>query len=336
MNDEDPLPDAPKASVANADSEAAADAEPAIDDGASETPAARFAARLRALRTEAGNPSYRHLARVMNYSPSTIADATAGRRLPTEPVVRAFAAACKADPDQWAELLRAAAVGVEAAGDETLSAATPAAPPETAGANGEGDVGAVVHADGAAWWPARRARQSLTVAGAVVLLLAGYGIGLVTRGSATTTLPQSSKTAAATPSPSYSYPAADGSDPVAAGCAGDARLLDKSPVMHNGVQVGALELKYSPRCHAGWARVYLYPAAAPSLTGTLASVTVTAEDGTSTSIAARLHMDIPNYTNVVQPHGGCLGASAVLGPDTTAPDHAQIACDAPPAPPSGP
>lgn len=92
---------------------------------------ADFAARLRALRADAGSPSFRQLAKLTNYSSSTLADATAGKRLPTEPVLRALVVACGADPEPWvAELRRIAAAAAEPtprpAGPEPAPPATPA------------------------------------------------------------------------------------------------------------------------------------------------------------------------------------------------------------------
>lgn len=60
-----------------------------------------FAGKLRGLREAAGSPSFRHLARMTHYSASTLAEATAGHRLPTEAVVKAFVTACGQDPDPW-------------------------------------------------------------------------------------------------------------------------------------------------------------------------------------------------------------------------------------------
>jgi hypothetical protein len=82
------------------------------------------------------------------------------------------------------------------------------------------------------------------------------------------------------------YPAADGADPVAAGCLPDARLIDKMVVFDGPAQVGAVELEYSPHCDAGWARAYLYPVGVPTLSGTLATVTIAAGDGTAATWTA--------------------------------------------------
>ncbi|GGO42842.1 nSTAND1 domain-containing NTPase [Streptomyces lasiicapitis] len=71
-------------------------------------PAARFAAELRKLRQEAGAPSYRVMARQASYSVTALSQAAAGERLPSLAVVRAYAEACGADPEEWERRLREA------------------------------------------------------------------------------------------------------------------------------------------------------------------------------------------------------------------------------------
>jgi hypothetical protein len=70
---------------------------------------ARFAHELRQLRRAAGSPSYRDLGRRVNYSPSVLSTAAAGRALPTLAVTRAFAVACQVDPAPWERRWREAA-----------------------------------------------------------------------------------------------------------------------------------------------------------------------------------------------------------------------------------
>jgi WD40 repeat protein len=70
-----------------------------LDPGVS--PLTEFAADLRRLREKAGSPPYRELAGRAHYSWSTLADAAAGRRLPSLPVTLAYVSACGADPAEW-------------------------------------------------------------------------------------------------------------------------------------------------------------------------------------------------------------------------------------------
>jgi WD40 repeat protein len=64
-------------------------------------PAAQFAAGLRELRRQAGNPGYRELSERAGYSATTLADAAGGRRLPSLPVTLAFVSACAGDRARW-------------------------------------------------------------------------------------------------------------------------------------------------------------------------------------------------------------------------------------------
>ncbi|MFC6018797.1 helix-turn-helix domain-containing protein [Plantactinospora solaniradicis] len=56
---------------------------------------------LRKLRAEAGNPTYRVLARSAGYSATTLSEAAGGARLPTLDVLLAYVGACHGDPDHW-------------------------------------------------------------------------------------------------------------------------------------------------------------------------------------------------------------------------------------------
>ena len=75
---------------------------------------ARFAHDLRELRRIAGNPSYREMARIANFSHSTLAAAASGKSLPSLPVTLAYVCACGGDKttwtDRWRELARSQTV----------------------------------------------------------------------------------------------------------------------------------------------------------------------------------------------------------------------------------
>lgn len=62
---------------------------------------AAFARDLREVRHRAGTPSYRWLADRTGYSPSTLAKAASGKRLPTFPVLLAYVRACGGDAQRW-------------------------------------------------------------------------------------------------------------------------------------------------------------------------------------------------------------------------------------------
>ncbi|MES4901031.1 MULTISPECIES: helix-turn-helix domain-containing protein [unclassified Streptomyces] len=72
-------------------------------------PVQRLAFELRKLRAEAGSPTYRAMAARTDHGASTLSQAAAGERLPTLPVVLAYAQACGGDPEEWEERWRQAA-----------------------------------------------------------------------------------------------------------------------------------------------------------------------------------------------------------------------------------
>ncbi len=74
--------------------------------GVEDTPLLRFAGDLRRLRQRAGTPSYRELGRRAHYSAAALSEATAGRRLPSLAVTRAFVRECGGDVDEWTERWR--------------------------------------------------------------------------------------------------------------------------------------------------------------------------------------------------------------------------------------
>ncbi|MFE7760419.1 helix-turn-helix domain-containing protein [Streptomyces sp. NPDC057438] len=64
-------------------------------------PVQRLAHELRLLREKAGKPPYREMARRAGYSTTALSQAAAGDQLPTPAVVRAYAEALDADPEEW-------------------------------------------------------------------------------------------------------------------------------------------------------------------------------------------------------------------------------------------
>ncbi|WP_405828133.1 hypothetical protein [Streptomyces sp. NBC_01176] len=73
-----------------------------------------FAADLRRLRAEAGSPPYRELARRAHYSSTSLADAAAGRKLPSLAVTLAYVQACDGDPADWETRWRSTAAQLAA------------------------------------------------------------------------------------------------------------------------------------------------------------------------------------------------------------------------------
>jgi DNA polymerase III delta prime subunit len=100
-------------------------------------PIAEFAHELRELRNQAGNPSYRELARIALYAPSVLSSAASGHRLPTLPVALAFVAACGGDRAVWKQRWQEAAAKagiVKPVLERAPAVAAPPAPPSRAAA----------------------------------------------------------------------------------------------------------------------------------------------------------------------------------------------------------
>lgn len=96
-------------------------------------PAQAFAARLRALREQAGRPSYRSLAAIANYSTTTLSQAAAGHDLPSLEVTLAYVRACGGGGDRewavgWHEAARACRGQLPAAGSKEPKAIEDSAP----------------------------------------------------------------------------------------------------------------------------------------------------------------------------------------------------------------
>jgi hypothetical protein len=267
----------------------------------------RFAADLRELRVRAGSPSYRQLARTTHYSSSTLAGAVAGKRLPTEPVLVAFVTACGGDPDEWVRKLRRA--GEPVAGDRaqppihTMPAGAPARPRR--------------------WYR----RGALVLAGCALVAIGATGEAVVhTALDDPAVAPSDAPVYTATPTSAPTGRVSDGTDPHVGGCYDDGQLADKAPVMEDGVQIGALELRYSPRCAAGWTRLYLYPGQ-PTMLG---QAVVGSGDGRTASLTDPLVRQVPVYTDVIVPgKGGCLSAQGVVYTTGRRPLTAAIRCEAP-------
>ncbi|MFI1172497.1 nSTAND1 domain-containing NTPase [Streptomyces melanogenes] len=71
-------------------------------------PVQRFAQALRLLRQEAGGPTYRDMAREVEYSSAALSRAASGDTLPSLAVALAYVTACGADPAGWEERWREA------------------------------------------------------------------------------------------------------------------------------------------------------------------------------------------------------------------------------------
>lgn len=77
-------------------------------------PIQRLAHELRVLREKGGKPPYREMAKRVGYSTTALSQAAAGEQLPSLAVMRAYAEALDADPDEWERRWREADAEVRA------------------------------------------------------------------------------------------------------------------------------------------------------------------------------------------------------------------------------
>lgn len=275
-------------------------------------PLHQFAAELRALRREAGNPTYRELSERSHYSPSALSRAASGHSLPTLAVIIGFVTGCGADPEPWRRRWRevADAVGLpdepesspaeQAAEDDeaalpepSLEEPSPPSPPPRF-----------------AWARTRSARIAASVAAGALLLVVAAAV-IVTSGHPAsrqkhvTTLSSTTSEDSGLPA----QPVTDGVDPKRSGCGQDGVSLDSVPLIFPADRLaGTVELRYSPRCRVAWTRFV------PAPTGRGAGDTVTvaiARPSDSVEIPFTItYGDEAVWSDVLRTSVGCVQAKA--------------------------
>jgi hypothetical protein len=291
-------------------------------------PVARFACELRALRQAAGAPGYRTMAARANYSATVLSRAASGNELPSLPVALAYVTACGGDPVEWEALWREVVgqlphgTGTRLAGD--AGNRIPAAGITEGSLTGVSRSRAVMvksvirNVAEARYWALASILAMAAVSGWATALagFAGHDGSHTAARSTAGNVAVGIRSAAAIPPADLS----DGNDPTESGCAPGAvtvahatvRLLAATIIAGiprtAGTAVGQVELRYSPRCHAAWARATPSPG---YKVGSLGSVTVTITrraDGTYSSFRAAAITEA--YGDLLLTRGGCLTAAA--------------------------
>jgi len=182
-------------------------------------PLQRFAHDLQVLRRQAGEPTYRTMARAAGLSPTVLSQATKGRRLPTLQTTLAFVRACGGDAaaekewhSKWEEIR-----------DAHHQACAPEPVPD----------------------PLPEVRQS---SGRRRLLLLAVGAVVVSALAALTVL--------VWPSGPAVHPIADGEDPYIRHCGPDQQAMERQPIYRaDGTAYGWVVLFYSAACKGAWGYV---------------------------------------------------------------------------------
>jgi hypothetical protein len=273
--------------------------------------AAGLAAQLRQLREEAGRPSYRQLARTAYYSPSALSQAAAGRELPSLAVALAFAEACGGDRQEWTARWQAAAA---ASGAVTASPEVSAPGDEPATAAGRGIR---ARRD----WVRRARWRRLSMAGLAAAAVAGC---LLAWSSHDGTTPQ----VVQRPVGGLSAPVFDGASPDVAGCdIGSGVLGSRSVLAGNGVLLGTVQLRYSRRCAAVWARFLPSPALSGAGAVVITLKLVRRPDGT-TEVSSLRFTGGRQRSDLLLLHAGCAQGSVEITRSGRALASATTACQA--------
>lgn len=286
---------------------------------------AAFARDLSQMRDLAGAPSYRRLAAVTHFAPSTLAEALRGRRLPTEAVVRALAGACDSDVEHWVARWRTAVAESRRVPAAVVEVSPPTDVVEVGGAVEVGPAGRAGRPDHLQH-PARRRFGAALVAAALAALVVVAGLSgvVVGRGTAPAGAPQGVAGAAGT-GPSVAPAVQDGGDPETSGCARDARVLARADLRGDDATTGRLEIRWSLHCGVVWAT--LDRAGAPWPARTDAQVTLTTSDGRSASYTVPM---VPVTTAMFRLGQFCASAQAVAhDPDFRGQAVASTACVTP-------
>lgn len=278
-------------------------------------PLHRFACDLRQLRLDAGSPRYRELARETQYSTSVLSRAASGRELPSLAVTLAYVGACGGDTKDWQARWEALArqsqlpsVLPVAAVDQGPSHLFPEPPP-------------AVVADHESPGPAIQRLRDVVLAAGVLLLVASLAVGwIVTAASSKGPQPLAdpSLARAAAPLPLLH----NGGDPKEDGCAPGAVTIAQAQIraaeqvaaagqsFAQGTVLGTVELRYSARCQAAWARVTLVSAFDHPLSGQETVGDIRPADHAGSTWSPGFVEQA--YSDLLLTSGGCVSAYAVF------------------------
>jgi hypothetical protein len=270
---------------------------------------AALAAQLRQLREDAGRPPYRQLARTAYYSHSALSQAAAGRELPSLAVTLAFVEACGGDRQEWTARWQAAAA---ASGVVT-------ALPEVSAASDGPATAARQRVRARLDWTRRARWRLLSMAGLAAVtgcLWAWPGYGGRT--------PQVVSGPVGGPAQVF-----DGASPDVADCdVGSGELGSRSVVAGNGGLLGMVQLRYSRRCAAVWARFVPSPALSGAGAVLITLELVRRSDG-KTEVSSLRYTGRRQRSDLLLLHFGCAQGSVKITRSGRALASATTACQSP-------
>jgi len=260
-------------------------------------PVQRFAADLRKLRGEAGNPPYRDMARTAHISKASLSAAASGHRLPTWEVTKGYVRACGGPVDEWHGRWLAVRAEVTPVAEHHR---VPVAPRRRRFAPLVGIVAALILAGTlTAWAVANDPADTDRTGREQVLPFPGSPAASVSR-EPTARFPGSGGEAVQ-----------DDADPKKSGCADHPdtiQELDRVQVNTlNENLLGVAVLRHSPECHASWGR--FEPSARLTFLSGPVRVTITAHrpaTGTVGTAYSTAFDGQPVFGNILLDTAGCV------------------------------
>lgn len=271
-------------------------------DSAAADSIAQFAADLRALRLQADSPTLARLQHDTGISKTVLSSAFGGKHLPSARTVDRTVRACGGDPAEWIRRRDAiAGHGDSASGP----AASPSRLPEDAPAV---DLTASASEEPA---PATARPAGRTRAVTALLIAAAFLVGVLVSGGVSlviggTVVEQARAEAVAIAkkeltdspvSPMAQINVHNGVDPALSPCVNDAEVATSSPRTNNT----KLEIIWSNKCYAGWARITRYDEQVSGNSMTVAIYPETAPQGPDRQSAVEPNVQSAYTTLVVRP-----------------------------------
>lgn len=258
---------------------------------------AAFGADLRALRLEADSPTLVHLQNVTGISRTALSDAFKGKKLPSARTVDRIVRVCGGDPAEWV----ARRDTLAAAMSDTSAAEAPAA------AEGVPDVEDASPAPATGGFIA--ARTAWLLAAIAFVLGIGLSVGastFVTAGMLESAraeahadgAEQARKELTESPiNPRAQINVTNGVDPALTPCVNDAKVAASSPRDNHTL----IEIIWSNKCYAGWARVTRYDEKISGNSITVSIYPETAAQGPDRQTAVEPNVQGAYTTLVVRP-----------------------------------
>lgn len=245
-----------------------------------------FAAALRALRLEAESPTLSKLQHDTDISRSVLSDAFAGKRLPSARTVDRIVRALDGDAGEWIRRRDALAATMAAPEGQVSDPAPVVSNPRSAPHS--------VSRRSAAWVAAASFAVGILVAGGISWVVSSNAVEQA-KASAAEAVRKEIKEASMNPHAQITVH--NGVDPALTECVNDAEVATSSSRTNNTL----LEIIWSNKCYAGWARITRYDEKFSGNSMTVSIYPETAAQGPDRQTATEPNVQSAYTTLVVRP-----------------------------------